>query len=390
VSTYNDGNTYVALFGRDGAGNASIYVDGNATPVATASGENDNVNNTVAPRILGNQNGTSLNGQIDYCYFYPGIAPSAALAAEVYNSGSFINIPDEPTTQSVTVAYADPEPTTQSVTVAYADPEPTIQAVTVAYTEPPNAAPVGTPNPLNASVTEGSVWSASNTITITDSDANPMTVTLNGGGTKPAWVTDDFDDTGATSYPTGTVLTFGGTPPYTGAGSNTGSPYSWSYNVFDGIATTVVTVNLTVNNFSTAPVATPDAITVNVVEGKTSNVSSTITDGENETVDITVTGGSEPSFLNTGTRPALAPTEHPTSGGFVFALEYSPVPGDAAGSPYTTQYTFTDESGQTDVLDVTINVTEPAEGSPLANTVSTKSPVIGVARRTGGRRSKGF
>lgn len=121
-------------------------------------------------------------------------------------------------------------------------------------TDPPPS-PYGTPDPLNASVNEGSAWSANNTVVVSDPQANTFSVTYGGAG-KPAWVTDDFDDTGVTFYASGTTLTFGGTPPYTGAGS--AGVYSWTYTLSDGVNNSTLSVNLTVNNTNQQETLTPN------------------------------------------------------------------------------------------------------------------------------------
>ncbi len=313
-----------------------------------------------------------FEGFIDHVSYY-NVTPTQSMADDLYNAGAGLDCPLEQIDEPVRF-YTAPVEYSELVAV---NEVVRFYTAPIEYTEVTNTAPTGTPNPLNKTLAEGTAWTTDNTIVFDDVDVESITITKT-AGTIPAWVTEDltFPHVEADGNVT---LTLGGTPPFTGAGSSSGSPYSWSYDVDDGTNPPVtVTVNLTVTNVSTNPTATPDPLTINVVEGGTANGVINVTDAESETVDITITGGAEPGFL--ARDKALSPTEHATP--VNVTLTATPVPGDAAGSPYTVQYTFTDESGDTDVVNVTINV---STASPLVSGIGHFEPTSAlqglVARR---------
>ena len=143
-----------------------------------------------------------------------------------------------------------------------------------------------TPNPLTETVAEGASWTTNNTTTVNTSAGGTFDVTE--VIAAPSWVTIDFDDTGSTQYPTGTVLGFT-TPsgvPYDASGVHT-----WTYTIDDGVAAPItLTVTLTVTETPRVPTMTPDS--PSPYSGTVGKVFPTLTidvadpDGGNVTIDV--------------------------------------------------------------------------------------------------------
>ena len=81
-------------------------------------------------------------------------------------------------------------------------------------------------------------------VTITDFEDDP--VTIKRVGDKPSWVEENFIADGTESYDTPLVISFTGLAPLLGSESSENSPYTWSYEIDDGINTVILNVTLVV------------------------------------------------------------------------------------------------------------------------------------------------
>ncbi|WP_020558677.1 cadherin domain-containing protein [Thiofilum flexile] len=354
-----DNNYEVQVTVSDGNGGTDVQditvtvIDINEIPVITSNGGGDSASVTIPENTTAVTTVTaidpdndvltySISGGVDATKF--SINPSTGVLV-------FVIAPDyeNPTDVDANNAYE------VQVSVWDGRGGADVQDLTVIVTDvAENTPPIITSNGGgdSASVTIPENTTAVTTVTATDADNDVLTYTITGGADAAKFTLNS--STG--------VLVFNTAPDYetptdVGADNN----YEVQVTVSDGKGgTDVQDLTITVTDVleNIAPIITSngggDTASVTIPENTTAVTTVTATDADNDVLTYTITGGADAAKF----------TLDPSSGVLVFntAPDYENPTDVGADNNYEVQVTVSDGKGGTDVQDLTITVTDVADG----------------------------
>ncbi|WP_020558676.1 cadherin domain-containing protein [Thiofilum flexile] len=229
-----------------------------------------------------------------------------------------------------------------------------VQNITVTLTDVfENIVPIITSNGggNTASISVPENTTAVTTVIATDANNDTLTYTITGGADAAKFTLD----------PSTGVLVFASAPDYenpTDVGAD--NTYLVQVTVSDGNGGTDVqdiTVTLTDVFENVAPIITSngggDTTSVSISENTTVVTTVTATDGDNDTLTYTITGGADAAQF----------TLDPSTGVLVFASapDYENPTDVGADNNYEVQVTVSDGKGGTDVQDLTVTITDVFE-----------------------------